>query len=76
MSRENFSVTEGDRLDGAGRRIVIIESIDGSPGGGGGTIVDVNFVRGGGVEEVVMDSDAADGELISKSNGVNAKMRS
>lgn len=74
MSREDFSVTEGDRLDGAGRRIVIIESIDGSPGGGG-TIVDVDFVRGGSVEEVVMDGDAANGEFMSKLNGVNAKMR-
>lgn len=57
MSSEDFSVTESDGLYGAGGGIVAIECIEMH---GGGPVVDVDFVRGGGVEEITVDDEAGD----------------
>lgn len=60
---EDPAVAEGDGLDGAGRGATPpVERIEVRAAGWGGSIVDVDFVRGSGVEEVTVHGEAGDGK--------------
>ena len=62
---EDFAVAENDGLDRAGGAISAVESVD-LDGPPAGEIVDVDAVRGGGVEEASVGGEAGDREALAR----------